>query len=744
CHTFATNVATTRQTNVATTRQTNVATTRQTIVATATRVVPPDALSFEGSPMLFRRPRLLALSLGSAVVLAACGSTSTPVSINGDASTGDTGGGTHDATGITFDVTGALPTMTGVKVTPTTATITITNGDLTTATKQYTAMATYSDGSTNVFDGCTWTTDRIDLGALTGNGLFNATGNAGGAGNVICTYTGGVAKAAVVVSLVDFTNPITLDAPTMASLTAATAKDPAVTRLLYPYDNTVFPRGLQPPQVMWNAVNAGDVYALQLSEPGMTFTSYFTSMSPANASIPLAEWNKLLDSASTTPLSVSLFRLDHGVGGTAFKSTSQTWKIANATLSGIIYYWRINGGRVVRIRPGDTSPDDFLTPPAGSTLPPNSSGGTVNTGCIACHSVSRDGSTLVGSYDGGWSPWANFDTATGTQRYYSNQATGFNAVTPDGSLVVFGQSAGGTLSLADAKLGTSYEPSGLAALGVAVTPAFSPDGTKLAYSVRGDGNWLDFTIASLGVASFDPTSKQFAAPTTIVPSSAGVNLYPTFTPDSDYLAYESGPQARTRGSTGSIHFIKTDGTGDTVMANAGNDYGTDDGAPRNYEPTFSPVLAGGYYWLVFVSSRVYGNAMTVTFDSANFGADCGAGIVNCRHKQLWVTAIDATVAPGTDGSHPAFWLPGQDINDQNMRGFWSLAACKNLGDSCTAGFECCDGACKVDGDAGGKTCVKPPPGTCAETGDTCKVTADCCAGGDLECLGGVCSTRLPS
>jgi hypothetical protein len=72
-----------------------------------------------------------------------------------------------------------------------------------------------------------------------------------------------------------------------------------------------------------------------------------------------------------------------------------------------------------------------------------------------------------------------------------------------------------------------------------------------------------------------------------------------------------------------------------------------------------PESRGGYFWLVLVSERTYGNTLTDTNAST-------------RHKQLWVTAIDDPPVPGQDPSHPAFWLPGQEIDNQNMRGAWTL------------------------------------------------------------------------
>ena len=125
---------------------------------------------------------------------------------------------------------------------------------------------------------------------------------------------------------------------------------------------------------------------------------------------------------------------------------------------------------------------------------------------------------------------------------------------------------------------------------------------------------------------------------------------------------------------------------------------------------------------MFVSERQYGNTLTDQVEAT-------------RRKQLWVTAVDAT--PGaTDPSHPAFWLPGQETDNQNMRGNWALSPCKEIGEDCEAGFECCDGYCGEDG-----VCTDEEP-ECSQVGDSCETSDDCCHP-DAECIGGFCAFGTP-
>jgi len=651
----------------------------------------------------------------------------------GVADAGDPG----DGGGFTTDGTVGDRKVVSLAIEPAKSSIVVKNGDISAASASVglTATATYDDGTTGPIGSCTWNVDRIDIGSMTGS-TFKASGGAGGTAKVQCTTMSLTASATVEVMLEDTIDESSgLDDGSKKSLTSAITSDPTVTSLLYPYDATVFPKGLAAPELMWSGGAASDVYALQLEEPGIKIVKFFKAGTPPRATIPAASWTRLLDTNTTGGTAkMTLFRLAGGAGGTAFKSTSQTWTIANGNLKGTVYYWRINGGRVVRIRPGAAKFEDFLKPSPGA-----------GHECIACHSVSKDGSTIAAAYQGGVSPWVTFDAATGNEKYSSGRNSGFQAISPTGSLVLSGQ-VDGPLSLYDAKSGTSYEPSGASAFGLAASPTFSNDGKSVAFSVRKNGNWLDYTLSDLALAPFDEVTKKFGAMKTLRPNGGKTLMFPSFSPDDKWIAYGEGPMVRTRGTRANIHLIGADGANDILLDKAVNGGVVDIDKNLAYEPTFNPVLTGGYFWMVFVSERQYGNRLTKTLlsDPTTCGTPSWAA-TPCRSKQLWVTAIDASPKPGVDPSHPAFWLAGQDIADQNMRGYWALDPCKKLGEGCDAGFECCDGTCKSPDGTSPKVCMKPPPGTCAAVGDKCEKTTDCCdAPAGYECIGGVCGKKAPS
>jgi hypothetical protein len=132
---------------------------------------------------------------------------------------------------------------------------------------------------------------------------------------------------------------------------------------------------------------------------------------------------------------------------------------------------------------------------------------------------------------------------------------------------------------------------------------------------------------------------------------------------------------------------------------------------HNFFPTLSAVAAGGYFWLFFDSLRQYGNLG--------------------QQRAIWASAIeihpDGTYAG--DPSHPAFYLPGQEFNTGNHRAFAALDPCKQDGESCLSGIDCCGGRCYLPepnefGQPPG-TC-SPPKNECAKTDERCLSDSDCC------------------
>ena len=108
-------------------------------------------------------------------------------------------------------------------------------------------------------------------------------------------------------------------------------------------------------------------------------------------------------------------------------------------------------------------------------------------------------------------------------------------------------------------------------------------------------------------------------------------------------------------------------------------------------------------------------------------------------KKLWVAAIDLNATPGTDPSHPAFYLPAQELLAGNSRGYWVVDPCEPNGDSCITGDECCSGYCQPTSTAA-SCCGHAASRACSALSNKCTMASDCCgAAQGIQCIDGFCA-----
>lgn len=664
----------------------------------------------------------------------------------------DVDGGTTDE-GFTLGDGTPSDDFTAIAIEPKTATLDVDEG--VPATSTFKVIGTRSDGSTaTLVDAIAWSATNPAVGAIA-SGVFTANGSLGGMVQVRATRLGKVATADLIVKLRMKTDALTLDDLGKDKLRKADAPDAAI-KWAYPYTETVFPRGLAGPTLMWFGGAPSDDYRVNISSGTFDYEAFIKVGTPPRYEIPEKAWTKFVESTSGgATLTVS--RL---ASATATRVAQLKWTVAPGSMRGTIYYWSNREGRVLRIKPGAAAPDDF----SASVLPPSASlsdGTTTSTATctMTCHRVSADGSTLISGGDvfGG-----SYDLATNKPRYsftaptYAARRTWyFGAPTPNGKYVVPHGGPAGLYSTTDAGL---IPATGLETMPVWY-PAFSPTGKQLLYiDFSGPGAnslWgIDFDEATLKFGA----KKQLVLPDAI-PTQKSLG-YPSGAPDGKWVIYQrASVNQDTRGTclTGEPT-CKYDNRADLYLAQAsdkapeiplgklnGTGYPFAAGSRDlswNFEPTFAPVAAGGYFWVVFTSRRSYGNAYE--------GALADAPQV----KQLWVAAIDTTVVAGKDPSHAAFRLPGQALtfkdgagtaqNSLNMSGYWALEPCKSDGVTCSAGSDCCGGFCeKKEGEVTGTCKSVPPP--CSAEGDKCSKDDDCCGKGEgAKCIGGFCAQKPPA
>lgn len=598
--------------------------------------------------------------------------------------------------------------------------------------------------------------------------------------------------------------------------------------------------------------------------------------------IPAAAWQYFERTARGNYADIVIQR---NRAGTVEQESRRRIFFVNGQLKGRVVYNSYNspladGGAILAIEPGATAPEVAAQP---------------NGECTVCHSVNKDGNFLIANgYRNPGNSWYNqsqrFDisdnttfpnppvlqsyTYTSTEGNYTGNPFTWGGPWGDGLLYMThgGCSPGATngscassdgdpnwraprrfsnlysvVALGDAERG-GVNPPPIAVANwpgnmLAITPRFSPDGTRLAFGFWGgssiSGVGPDAVGRKLAVVNFTCSSPPCTSSSTgwsvsnakDVTPSIGLRVgWPTFAPDGNSVAYQAMYRtARSKGldpsgvaagmldgalsardGGGSINWsashintiagalseiwlsnIPTSGAATPTRLrslNGLNPTGTGSYLPEdiramgafptayhrnagasfliraadrceingtasntkdyqlNYLPSMAPTEAGNKAWVVFTSRRMFGNFAVDTPWDGKLGHSCYTGKPST--KKLWIAAIDMPWTPGTDPSHPAFFMPGQELLAGNNDGYWADTPCSTLGNSCVTNDDCCGGT----GSAPTTQCriVSAPTAmtsavrqcadrnSCSAVGEECAVMADCCTGLLCPDGGGLC------
>jgi hypothetical protein len=547
-------------------------------------------------------------------------------------------------------------------------------------------------------------------------------------------------------------------------------------QMLYPYDGTVFPRALSAPLLMWDANVSADQIYIEAHSGKWTYVDCPQTPDKIRFQLDNNVW-KGAASYSDGPADPVVMKISILSGGKVLGPVTLNLKFALASLKGAIYYNTYgsmlanNNGAVLKLIPGDAQPTLFLTDNGVGTTGP----------CRSCHSLSANGTTMTVNHHNYGFPASyksesyNVTGATPTLVFADLPEAGFAGVFPDGSRLMtngppnnsisaFFPTAPGdvgalvpsTSKMLDTKTGNTIMAAGWD-VQHAQMPTFSPDGKHIVYNdydkgpqtmVMAPGNQM-FTVGGheLWVQDFDAATNTFSNPRKLYSDMDLYPAWPFFTPDSARVVFAAGsrpdfvsqvpdpllgPPAMT--PLGSGHLMIADlASGMVWKLDSANGYaggksylpaGEDRDNNLEFFPTVSPLSGGGFAWVLFTSRRTYGNLWTTKSDDPT-------------SKKIWVTAVNMGLPAGMDPSNPAFLLPGQELNSGNIRAFAALEPCKEDGQPCKSGADCCKGFCSmIDPATGIGVCGKeknPPP--CSRVDERCTMDSDCCQDANNGVLG---------
>jgi hypothetical protein len=550
-----------------------------------------------------------------------------------------------------------------IDVEPANATLTYTG---TPVSLDYRAIGHFKDGTTAELPDAVFSLDTAGavLGQFT-NAKFTASGQAAGKGGVTATLddVSGATSVIVVVHRTDLGPGVPADGATKFpdDVAPTGAQSPTI---VYPLQDAVMPTSVKAPVVQWEGAGAVDhLYRVRVVS-GYAILDTILAQDPAftfSLQPTIDRWEMLKMSSD----GLIRFTVEHWDSTTGPQGSAPiSIRMIPASITGAIYYWNLQAGQMEQI-------DEAGRTVAIANPPPKSNGSR----CVACHSVSKDGRYLSGALWEGGSQGTVFDMSNPSVRTAdpaptvtplvenSTYTVLFSTFNADGSRLMLNRVTG--LEVIDPKNGASVATTGLPTSGVA-HPAWSPDGSSvvLVSNITLGGaaaGWaVDYDRGDLAVMS--SSGDTFGAPVTLVPAAAvdpafSAPSWPSFAPDSQWIAYGAG--INSRGRNDAVPAVYP-GTLFVVDKTAGVPYRLDTacaGARNCYLPNFSPYDDGGYYWLVFYTTRDYGNAQ--------------AGTKGTQRRQLWVTAIDKAKLAAGDPSSVAYWLPDQDVKSANMSAYWA-------------------------------------------------------------------------
>ncbi len=621
-----------------------------------------------------------------------------------------------------------------------------------------------------------WSVDDTKIGSISGDGVFHANGFVGG----VVTISASVGTSSVSVLLtvnVDITSNLGQLSEADQALLVAGAATPvdAAYKFLYPYNGTVFPRGLAAPLLQLAGAAASSTYTT-LTAPHFSYKHFSGAASPIQITIPAPVWKGVtLTAGQSDDVTVAVSKNSDGqVSG----PVAQSWRIAQASMKGIIYYNTYSS-------PLTDDPNDVTKKGGILRIKAGGAAEVVMRGCTVCHSVSANGSVLAtgsGYVLADFAPDVSATYNLSTAGEVTPRATSddglmfpFAGLTPDGEKALSNglppgawptkimrgvySAAGYRSQLLDTATGAPLAATGLN-VNYLQTPSFSPDAKRVVFL---NGDMLDNRV--LSVMDFDNASNAFSGLMHLVTNPNEAMAWPSFLPDGSAVVYHAGSSFDSYEFTGGetqskpqfaeVRMVEiADKSVKKLNALNGRDakgtlllpYGEAAEGRMNYEPNVLPVAVGGYYWALFTSRRTYGNTIAPGSALSDPQDPWGSDARPSLRKKVWLAAIDVDHVGVADPSHPAFFLPGQELAGGNMRAFGALAPCQPDGGACESGSDCCGGYCRQtsQGATGVPVleCVPPPMDACSQTDEPCVVSEDCCNAAEL-CVNARCTLRSP-
>lgn len=574
------------------------------------------------------------------------------------------GGCSTPSSGHDHDGGTSPPALQSIDVAP--PTVSLTAGGAVAPSQQFTATGHFADGHTeDVTAQVAWSLSDPGIGTIAAGG-FTGVEARGGIATVTADDAGVQGTATLTIKYVD--QRVSTDDGSTAPANSGTlfggADDPSLApTLAYPLDGARLPHNLGTLEVQWKKpTGVADLFEVSFESATVDYKVYTNALQPNGGRLTLSptEWQSLADSSAGQALAIKVRATLAGAPTQVGSSAVVELSVDHENVTGGIYYFApvsATGqqiGAIMRHSFGDTSSQatQFYAPNNGAR-------------CVGCHVLTRDGTRVAVTFDGGNGPAAELavpDVTTSVIPESAGDRWNFASFSPDGTRMVAtsqgklviidtsGGAANGTVlqTLADGSTGH-----------YASHPDWSPDGSKIVYvsvgAPQGAGEW-QFGQGSLVVVS-DMGMGTFGPPMDLVKSGGENNYYPSFSPDGKWVLFNRGSGQAYNDPTAQVWVVSSDGKVGPIALGAANAAGN----LTNSWPRWSP----------FVLHEPDGSErLFFTFSSTR---DYGIELVGANAPQVWMAAFDPAAAQaGIDPSAASFWMPFQDVRSHNHIAQWTM------------------------------------------------------------------------
>jgi len=434
--------------------------------------------------------------------------------------------------------------------------------------------------------------------------------------------------------------------------------------------DVVMPRNLGDFEIHWTDANANDIFEISLHTdlsdervyvPGNNGVATL-GPTPSWSAFLATEWAATVGSEATVTYQVRGVQSTNpsaGVGAGALRLV----KLSNEDMNGGIYYWASSGDDA-------NTPEGIWRHDMANPGQPAEQFETLvqtNNRCIACHVLSRDGTRMAITYDGGNANSNTIDVGTKT---FGTESTAWNfaTFTPDAAQLL--TTHNGILTVRDFLTQATVVTA--ASAGLITHPDLSVDGTRLVY-VRPTVTNVDwgFGGGQIFTRTFDQSTETFG-PEVMLVADSNNNYYPSFSPDGQWVLFNKSTNNTAAGAynngSAAVWVIKSDGSAPAVelakldtAANLTNSW-------ARWAPFAQTVGSDAINWITVSSKRDFGTRLDHNaFPPSNNSYDNLPG-----RPQIWMTAfVPSVAAAGMDPSQPPFRLPFQNIQSNNHIAQWT-------------------------------------------------------------------------